>query len=161
LVLAFRKGFQEVRILIDRQLVKVLLSLLLCAFILGCVVAYIKDYTPKSPEEGAVKTALIAFETAWNMQEEKAILALLDEDFVVWVWSGSNRRLVFTKGTFGFRLWITFVRWRYLSLGMPEIWIKGTEATAYLPMSVDGRGMRSTFRFINREGTWLILEWEF
>jgi len=138
-----------------------LFSLLLWVFILGCAAGYIKDYTPKSPEEEAIKTALIAFETGWNMQEEKAILALLDEDFVVWVWNGSTRRLVFTKGTFGFRLWITFVRWRYLSLGMPEIWIKGTEATAHVAMSVDGRGTRSTFRLVNRGGTWLILEWEF
>jgi len=146
---------------IGRRLAKTVLSLLLCTFVLGCATGYIKDYTPKSSEEEAIKTDLIAFETAWNMQEEKAILALLDEDFVIWVGSGGTRRLVFTKGTFGFRLWITFVRWRYLSLGMPEIWIKGTEATAYVPMSVDGRGMRSTFRFINREGTWLILDWEF
>jgi hypothetical protein len=142
-------------------MIKVLFSLSLWVFILGCASGYIKDYTPKSSEEEAIKTVLIAFETGWNMQEEETILSLLDEDFVVWVWSGSTRRLVFTKATFGFRLWITFVRWRYLSLGMPEIWIKGAEATAHVAMSVDGRGARSTFRLVNRGGTWLILEWEF
>ena len=146
---------------IGQWLAKTLLSLFACAFVLGCVAGYIKDFTPQSSEEEAIKTALIAFEAAWNTHEEQAVLALLDENFVVWVSRGGTRTIVFTKGTFGFRLWITLIRWRDLRLGMPEIRIKDAEATAYVPMSVDGRGVQSTFRLINRGGTWLILEWEF
>jgi len=39
--------------------------------------------------------------------------------------------------------------------------VKDGEATARMAMLLDARGMRTTFRLINRGGAWLILEWEF
>jgi hypothetical protein len=79
----------------------------------------------------------------------------------MWVWSNGSRKILFRKGTLGFDLRDIFIRWRYLSLGSPDIWVNGSEATAYVAMSVDGSGSRSIFRLVNRDGRWLILEWEF
>jgi hypothetical protein len=129
--------------------------------LLSCAAGSIKDFTAKSAQEESIKTALIAFETAWNSHGEAAVLALLDDDFVMWVWRGSTRRIIFRKGTFGFRLRDIFIDWRYMSLGTPHIWIKDDEATAHAGISLDGRTFRSTFRLINRSGNWLILELEF
>jgi hypothetical protein len=145
----------------DRQLVKVFSSLLVGALLFGCASASIRDYKSKSSQEEAIRTALIAFETAWNTHEEKAVLAFLDDDFVLWVWTNGRRKIVFSKGTFGFRLQDILIRWRYLSLGLPEIWIRGSEATVHVPVSVDGSGSRITFRLVNRDRKWLFLEWEF
>jgi hypothetical protein len=134
---------------------------LVCLFLGGCATGYVRDYQPNTSAEEGIKETLIAFETAWNNHNEEALLALLDEDFIMWVWRGGTRSIAFRKGTFGFRLWEVFIRLRYLSVGEPSIGIKGDEATAYVPFSVDGRGHQGTFRFVNRDGKWLILEWEF
>jgi hypothetical protein len=130
-------------------------------FLLSCAGGVIRDYTPKSSQEEAIKRSLIALETAWNEHSEQAVLALLDDDFVMWVWSDGRRKIVFSKGTFGFRLQDILIRWRYLSLGLPDIWIQGNEATVHVPVSADGRGSRITFRLVSRDGKWLFLEWEF
>jgi len=129
--------------------------------LLGCAGGTIRDYSPKSSQEEEIKSALIAFETAWNTHEEKAVLALLADDFIMWVGREGSRKIVFSKGAFGFRLRDILIRWRYLSLGIPELLLKDKEATAHVAMSIDGRGTRTTFRLIDRGGTWLILEWEF
>jgi hypothetical protein len=111
-------------------------------------------------QEDAIKSALIALETAWNNHNEEDLLALLDDDFVMWVWSDGSRKIVFSKGTFGFRLRDILIRWRYLRLGLPDIWVRDSEATVDVPVSVDGGGSRITFRLVNRNSSWLFLEWE-
>jgi hypothetical protein len=126
-----------------------------------CAGRTIHDYIPNSSQEEEIRAALIAFETAWNTHEEKAVLALLDDEFIMWVGRKDSRKIVFSKGTFGFRLQDILIRWRYLSLGIPEILVKDGEATARMAILLDSRGMRTTFRLINRGGAWLILEWEF
>jgi len=143
------------------SLIKIATLVFVCGFLLSCAAGSIRDFKPESSQEEAIKTALIALETAWNTHNEKAVLALLADDFIIWVGRKDSRKIVFSKGTFGFRLQDILIRWRYLSLGIPEILMKDGEATALVPMSVDGGGMRSTFRLVNRGGTWLILEWEF
>jgi hypothetical protein len=140
---------------------KVFLSVTLGILLFGCTARYIQDFKPKSSQEEAIKAILIAFEMTWNSHEEKDVLALLDDDFIMWAWRGGSRNIVFRKGTFGFRLRDILIRWRYLSLGMPEISIRDGEVTAHTAMSVDGRAVRSTFRFINRGDNWVILELEF
>ena len=41
-----------------------------------------------------------------------------------------------------------------------DITIKDGEATAYVGMTIDARPYRGIFRLLNRDGQWLILEWE-
>jgi hypothetical protein len=140
---------------------KVLLLSSVGIFLFSCAGGTVRDYTPKSSQEEAIKGALIALETAWNNHDEQAVLALMDDDFVMLVWSDGRRKIVFSKRTFGFRLQDILIRWRYLSLGLPDIWVRGSEATVHVPVSVDGSGSRITFRLVNRDGRWLFLEWEF
>jgi hypothetical protein len=130
-------------------------------FLFSCGGGVITEYTPKSSQEDAIKMALIALQTAWNNHSEQAILDLLDDDFTILVWKDGSRKIVSSKGTFGFRLQDILIRWRYLSFGLPYVWIEGNEATVDVPMSVDGRGNRITFRLVRRESKWLFLEWEF
>jgi hypothetical protein len=146
---------------VNRFLAKACFVLLAGVLLLGCAAAYLEDYTPRNPQEQAIKSVLTGFETAWNNQDEEALLALLDDDFILWVWSGGNRRIVFRKGTLGFKLRDIFIDWRYLGLGTPEILVKSNQATAYVPLWLDGRGYRSTFSFLHRDNTWVILDWEF
>ena len=145
----------------DRSILKALLLLFIGVLLPGCGSGYLKDYPPRTLQEEEITKALTAFETAWNTHNEQTLLALLDHDFILWVWSGGNRRIVFRKGTFGFKLRDIFIRWRYLSLGSPGVSIMENEATASMSLSVDGRSYYSTFRLIRKEGKWLFLEWEF
>jgi quinol monooxygenase YgiN len=144
-----------------RAFPKSLLLSFVVMFLMNCAGGTVRDYTPKSPGEEIIKTSLIEFETAWNNHNENALLDLLDGDFIMWQWSEGSRRIVFDKGRFGFRLRDLFIRWRYMGLGSPDIWINDGKATAYVALSLDGRGYRSTFRLVNRDGRWLFLEWEF
>jgi hypothetical protein len=130
-------------------------------FLFSCAGGVVREYMPKSSQEEGVKAALIGLETAWNNHSEQAVLALLDDNFVMWVWRDGRREIVFSKGTFGFRLQDILIRWRYLSMGLPDIWIHDSEATVHVAAAVDGSGTRITFRLVNRDGKWLFLEWEF
>ena len=144
-----------------KWMLRIAMVLFLPLVLVYCSGRTINEYIPNSSQEEEVKAALIAFETAWNTHEEKAVLALLAGDFIMWEGSKGSRKIVFSKGTFGFRLQDILIMRRYLSLGMPEILVEDGEATARMAMLLDARGMRTTFRLINRGGAWLILEWEF
>ena len=139
---------------------KMLLLTFAGTFLFSCTAGTITDYKPRSSKESDIKAALIALETAWNNHNEQAVLAILDDDFILWVWAEGSRRIVFRKGTFGFNLRDILIRWRYVSLGSPAIWVNNGEATAYVAMLLDGGSNRSTFRLVSRNGKWLILEWE-
>ena len=143
-----------------RIVIKLLPLTFIVLFFLKCAGGTITDYKPSSPQEEGIRTALIALETAWNNHNEQAVLAILDDDFILWVWAEGSRRIVFRKGTFGFNLRDILIRWRYVSLGSPAIWVNNGEATAYVAMLLDGGSNRSTFRLVSRNGKWLILEWE-
>jgi hypothetical protein len=140
--------------------IKIFPFLLIGVLIIGCAAPSLREYRVEHPQEEGIRSALIAFEAAWNTRDEPALLDLLDDDFTFWVWSGGNRRIVFRKGTFGFELGDLFVDWRYVGFGKPDILIKNDRAAAYVAVIVDGRGYRSTFRFIKRDDRWLVLELE-
>jgi hypothetical protein len=160
------KQLMDVPIFISRLWIYNLFAkvLLLCSvglFLFSCAGGVVRDYSPKSSQEEGIKAALIALETAWNNHNEQAVLALLDDDFILWVWTDGRRKIVFSKGTFRFRLQDILIRWRYLSFGFPDIWIQDSEATVHVAAAVDGTGTRITFRLVNRDDRWLFLEWEF
>ena len=139
---------------------KMLLLTFAGTFLFSCTAGTITDYKPRSSKESDIKAALIALETAWNNHKEHAVLAILDDDFILWAWSGGNRTIVFRKGTFGFNLRDILIDHRYLNLGEPDIITKNGEATAHVAMTIDARPYRGIFRLVNRDGQWLILEWE-
>jgi hypothetical protein len=155
------QGFPACRTSANSRFLMLFLLSFVGIFFFSCGGGVIRDYAPKTSQEAAIKGSLIALESAWNRHSERAVLALLDEDFVMWVWSDGKRKIVSSKGAFGFRLQDIFIRWRYLNLGLPDIWIQGNEATVHVPVSADGRGSRITFTLVNRHGSWLFLEWEF
>jgi hypothetical protein len=117
--------------------------------------------SPASSEEKDIRAVLLAYEEAWNRHKESALAPLLDEEFVIWLWIDGERKLVATKGSYVFWLRDLFIKYRYLTFGIPEIRVKGDRATVYVPMTVDARVVRGTFRLIQRSGKWLIQEFEF
>lgn len=136
------------------------LLLPLMGAIFCCASGRIDDHQPGSPQKAAVMETLIALERAWNHHDEEAVLELLDGDFVLWVWSGGIRKIVFRKGTFGFKLRDILIEYRYIAFAAPAVSIRDGEASAYVALSVDGRNTRSVLRLVDREGEWRILEWE-
>jgi hypothetical protein len=137
-------------------LVPVLLSLVI--LLPCCAGITLKDYEPKSQEEESIKSTLLAYEKAWNNQSKAELLPLLHEDFVIW--AGKKRRIIFTKARYAFYLRDIFVRYRYLTFGSPTLGVREEQATAHLPVSIDGRTYQSTFRLVKQTGRWFILEWE-
>lgn len=145
---------------IRQRIAKALPLLFVAGLLVGCSAGYLKEYSPKTLQEEAIKKVLIAFEAAWNRHEEQALLALLDDDFILWVWRGGNRSIVFRKGTFGFKLRDIFIRWRHLRLGSPRISIRDNGATASMGLILDGSAYHSVLRLVLKEGRWLLLELE-
>ena len=119
-----------------RIVIKLLPLTFIVLFFLKCAGGTITDYKPSSPQEEGIRTALIALETAWNNHNEQAVLAILDDDFILRAWSGGSRTIVFRKGTFGFKLRDILIDHRYLSLGLPDITAKNGRATAHVAMTV-------------------------
>ncbi len=120
-----------------------------------------KELQTGSSEGEAISAVLLAYEEAWNRHEESELAPLLDEGFVIWLWVRGERKLVATRGSYVFWLRDLFIRYRYLAFGRPEILLKDDKATVYVPLTVDARAVRGTFRLINRDGRWLIQEFEF
>jgi hypothetical protein len=140
-------------------------SVLLASLLISSCTAALRDpqpgSSPASSEEKDIRAVLLAYEEAWNRHEESALAPLLDEEFVIWLWLDGERKLVATKGGYVFWLRDLFIKYRYLTFGIPEIRVKDDRATVYVPMAVDARAVRGTFRLIQRSGKWLIQEFEF
>jgi hypothetical protein len=140
-------------------------SLLLASLLISTCGGALSDHqpasSPASSEEEDIRAVLLAYEQAWNRHEESQLAPLLDEGFIIWLWMGGERKLVATKGSYVFWLRDLFIRYRYLTFGKPEIWLKDDRATVYVPMTVDARAVRGTFRLIKRSEKWLIQEFEF
>ena len=128
-------------------------------FLLGCAGGeWLKDYQPASEEEAKIKTLLLAYESAWNNHDKEALLPLLDDDFVIV--AGSSRRILFSKSNYAFELRNIMRQYRYISLGVPSIWLEGDVATVSLMMAVDGRIGRTLFRLVKEGDAWQFLEWQ-
>jgi hypothetical protein len=136
-------------------------SLLLASLLVSTCGGSLSDHPPGSSEEEDIKAVLLTYEQAWNDHSQSALAPLLDEGFVIWYWMDGERKLVATKGSYFFWLRDLFIRYRYLTFGKPEIWLKHDRATVYVPMTVDAHAVRGTFRLIKRGGKWLIQEVEF
>jgi hypothetical protein len=134
---------------------------LVASLLLSTCGGALREEQPGSSEEEEIRAVLLAYERAWNKHEESELAPLLDEEFIIWLWVHGERKLVATKGSYVFWLRDLFIRYRYLAFGNPEIWSKDDRATVYVPMTVDARAVRGTFRLIKRSGRWLIQEFEF
>jgi hypothetical protein len=127
--------------------------------LVGCATGqWLKDYQPASENEAQIKKLLLAYEDAWNHHDKEALLPLLDDEFVIL--TGSSRRIVFSKSNYAFELRNIMRRYRYISLGIPNIWLEENAATVSLMMVVDGRIGRTLFRLIKDEASWYFIEWQ-
>jgi len=142
------------------SIAKVTLILLASLLISACV-GTLRDDQRGPSEEQDIWAVLLSYEQAWNRHEESELAPLLDEGFVIWLWIGGERKLVATKGSYVFWLRDLLIRYRYLAFGKPEIWLKNDRATVHVPMTVDARALRGTFRLIKRSEKWFIQEFEF
>jgi len=136
-------------------------SILLASLLISTCGGTLRDHQTGSSEEQDIRAVLLSYEQAWNKHAESELASLLDEEFIIWLWTRGERKLVATKGSYVFWLRDLFIRYRYLTFGKPEIWLRDDRATVYVPMTVDARAVRGTFRLVKRSGKWLIQEFEF
>jgi len=136
-------------------------SILLASLVISACGGTLRDHQTKSSEEQDIRAVLLSYEQAWNRHEESDLAPLLDENFIIWLWIGGERKLVATKGSYVFWLRDLLIRYRYLAFGKPEIWLKEDRATVHVPMTVDARAVRGTLRLIKRGEKWFIQEFEF
>lgn len=137
--------------------IRCLLVILIVSY--GCAGSTLHDQQAGESVTEGITAALKAYESAWNKHDEEALLELLDEEFIIW--TGGTRIIRYTKGSYAFRLRDIMIEYRYIKLGRPAIWLKGETAAVSLPMSVDARNVRGTFRLKQENGRWLFLDWEF
>lgn len=135
-------------------------SLLLPALLVACAGVTLKDYEPSSPDESAIKEMLLTFQDAWNQQAKEDLLALLDDDFILWQGSERERKILLTKARYGFYIRDLWRRIRFINLGKPTIWFDGAKASVFLAMSIDGKNIRTIFRLIKKNDRWWLLDWE-
>jgi hypothetical protein len=138
---------------------KVLSLFFVLIVVCGCAGSAMQDQQAGASETEDIAAALKDFESAWNKHDEEAVLELLDEEFIIW--AGGTRIIQYTKGSYAFRLRDIMIEYRYIKLGRPAVWLKGETATVSVPMSIDARNVRSTFRLKRENDRWLFLDWEF
>jgi hypothetical protein len=124
-----------------------------------CAVTDLREDQAKSLEVSEIKALLGKYESAWNQHNQQSLLALLHDEFVIF--SGSGRRIAYTKKRYAFDLSHIMRRNRYLMFAEPAIWTKGDKATVVVHMIVDGRRIRNTFHMIRENDRWFILDSEF
>ena len=124
-----------------------------------CAVTDLKEEQANSLEVREIKTLLSKYESAWNQHDQKGLLALLHDEFVIF--AGSERRIVYTKKQYAFDLRDIMRRYRYLTLAKPAIWAKADKATVVVHMLLDGRSIRNTFHVVRENDRWFFLDSEF
>ena len=139
---------------------KIVLYFLLFHLLTGCAGMTIKDYEPVSPDEAAIQETLFSFQNGWNQQKKDSLLLLLDDDFIIWEGDEKERNILLTKARFGFYIRDLWRRIRFVNMGKPDFWFDGSKATVFLPISMDGRNVRTKFRLIKKNDKWLLTDWE-
>ena len=134
--------------------------LLLPVFLVACAGMTLKDYEPSSPDESAIKEILLTFQDAWNQQAKEDMLALFDDDFILWQGSERDRKILLTKSRYDFFIRDLWRRIRFINLGKPTFWFDGSKASVSMAMSMDGKNIRTIFRFTFRNDRWWLLDWE-
>lgn len=136
------------------------LCLFLPAILVACAGMTLQEYKPSSPDESAIQKTLLTFQDAWNQQAKEDLLALLDDDFILWQNNERGRKILLTKSRYGFfirDLWRTI---RFIKLGTPTFWFEDSKASVFMAMSIDGKNTQTIFRFIEKNGQWWLLDWE-
>jgi hypothetical protein len=134
---------------------------LLPALLVACAgVMTLKDYEPSSPDESTIKEILLEFQDAWNQQAKEDLLALLDDDFILWQGNEKERKILLTKARYGFYIRDLWRNIRFINLGKPSFWFDGAKASVFMAMSIDGKNIRTIFRLIKRNDRWWLLDWE-
>jgi hypothetical protein len=134
--------------------------LLLPVLLVACAGVTLEEYEPSSPDESAIKEILLTLQDAWNQQAKEDLLALLDDDFILWQGSEGERKILLTKARYGFYLRDLWRNIRFIKLGKPTFWFEDTKASVFLAMSIDGRNIRTIFRLIKKSDRWRLLDWE-
>ena len=128
------------------------ISLLLAA--VGCA-GSLKEYQAKSPDEEAIKAALLRWETSWNNGDPAGVLSVISDDAQIMYGYGENKHVAPKKE------YTDVVPERIkanpsLSLGRPEIKVAGETAVAKTSLTVRGSSMPVTFEFAKKDGQWLV-----
>jgi hypothetical protein len=126
------------------------ISLLLAA--VGCATS-LKEYQAKSPDEEAIKGALLRWETSWNKGDPAGVLSVISEDAQIMY--GSDKAVASKQDYAG----IIPERMKAnptVTVGLPKIKLAGEKAVAATSLSTRGRSMPVTFEFAKMSGQWLV-----
>ena len=134
--------------------------LFLFLFIVGCAGMTLEDFEPTSSDEAAIQEILLTFQNAWNQQNKDELLRLLDEDFIIWEGKEGSRKILLSKARFGFFIRDLWRRIRFINMGKPTFWFDGSKVTVFMPISMDGKNLRTRFRLNKKKGSWLLSDWE-
>ena len=141
----------------QKKIISITSVLSACALLLGCVTP-LKEYQPKSPEEGAIKKVLVSSENAWNNNDIQGYLAVLHD-------SGNfmygKERYIVSKQEFAERIpKIRAVKPRF-KFGTPQITITGDKAVVNLvDYSIPG-GWPWTVHLVRENENWYIMRNEY
>jgi len=134
----------------------VLLVLFLLAAV-GCATS-LKEYQAKSPDEEAIKGALLRWETSWNKGDPAGVLSVMSEDAQIMY--GSDKAVASKQDYAG----IIPERMKAnptVTVGLPKIKLAGDKAVAATSLSTRGRSMPVTFEFAKMNGQWLVTKFTY
>jgi hypothetical protein len=140
-----------------KKLLPMILFVSFLVFLFGCA-ATLKDYKPKSSEEEAIKTSLLAYESAWNKYDQQGVLTLLHEDAQLMI--GSEKSMV-SKKEFAVILPRAMPDFSPAELYEPTISVAGDKATIKLLVDMRQYQTQFTFHMIRENNKWLIMRWEY
>jgi ketosteroid isomerase-like protein len=118
----------------------------------GCA-SSIKDYQAKSPDEEAIKGALLRWENSWNNGDGAGVLSVISDDGQIMY---GREKTVASKKEYAGILQERMKAYPTTTLGMPEIKVTGEKAIATASLYVRGQSMPVKFDFVRKGGQWLV-----
>ncbi len=142
-----------IKFVMRRSLISLTLILSVLALLIGCVTP-LNEFQPESPEEEAIKSALVKSESAWNNNDIPEYLAVLHDrgKFMY----GKNRNII-SKKEFADRIsQIKTIKPRF-RFGKPKIIITGDKAVVNLNDYDIPGGWPWTLHMVRENEKWYIM----
>ena len=141
-----------------KKLLPMVLFFLVSAFFFGCA-STLKEYKPKSSEEGAIKMILVAFETAWNKHDLPGVLAVFHEKgrFM----TGKEKKVI-SKKEYADILPTRIAELPTMTIGTPKINIAGEKAAVNASVDfVKFQNPSFIYYMVKEDNKWFIMSWEY
>jgi len=133
-------------------------SVLIMLLAIGGCVTTLRNYQPRSPEEGEIRALLLRWESTFNSHDVPGNLATWNEKAQIMY--GGERRIA-SKKEYSQILPNRMKAVPSLEVGAPSITVSGDKAEVTTSLSTRGTQVPTTFYLIKENDVWSIMSWKY